>query len=293
MRQGWNCAPDRPQIAAVADAGRMRANWPSWQRVAALAAIAAIAAYAALVAWFYWRQESLLFQPQALAPAHEFGLPDVREVRIEVDGATLSALHLKLPQPRGVVFFLHGNSGNLATWFTNSDFYRKANYDLFMLDYRGFGKSSGRIESEAQLRADVRAAWDRVAPQYAGKRKVIYGRSLGTGLASGLAAQVQSDLTILVSPYCSMAELMQRHYPLLPTAILRYPLATCGDVGRIHGRLLLVHGEEDALIPISQSERVLSFAPQATLLRIAGAAHNDVHRFNGYTEALLETLKSL
>ena len=217
----------------------------------------------------------------------------MREVRIDVDGATLSALHLKLPQPRGVVFFLHGNSGNLATWFTNSDFYRKANYDLFMLDYRGYGKSSGRIESEAQLRADVRAAWDRVAPQYAGKRKVIYGRSLGTGLASGLAAQVQSDLTILVSPYCSMGELMHRYYPLLPAAVLRYPLATCGDVGQIHGRLLLVHGEEDALIPISQSERVLTFAPRATLLRIPGAAHNDVHQFGTYTDALLQTLRSL
>lgn len=285
--------PDKPPLTAVGDAGPLRATWLSWQRVAALACIAAIAAYALLLAWVYLRQERLLFRPEPLAAAHEFGLPDVREVRIDVDGATLSALHLKLPQPRGVVFFLHGNNGNLATWFTNSDFYRKANYDLFMLDYRGYGKSSGRIESEAQLRADVRAAWNSVAPQYAGKHKVIYGRSLGTGLASGLAAQVQSDLTILVSPYCSMGELMEMYYPLLPAAVLRYPLATCGDVGQIHGRLLLVHGEEDALIPISQSERVLSFAPRATLLRIPGASHNDVHQFSTYTEALLQTLKSL
>ena len=162
-----------------------------------------------------------------------------------------------------------------------------------MYKRQGYGKSSGRIESEAQLRADVRAAWDRVAPQYTGKRKVIYGRSLGTALASGLAAQVQSDLTILVSPYCSMGELMQTYYPLLPTVILRYPLATCGDVGQIRGRLLLVHGEKDTLIPIGQSERILLFAPQATLLRIPGAAHNDVHEFSTYTEALLQTLKSL
>jgi alpha-beta hydrolase superfamily lysophospholipase len=90
----------------------------------------------------------------------------------------------------------------------HSDFYRAANYDLFMLDYRGYGKSSGRIESEAQLRADVLAAWRTVEAQYAGKRKVIYGRSLGTALAAGLAAEVQPDLTILVSPYCDMAQLM-------------------------------------------------------------------------------------
>jgi hypothetical protein len=119
-----------------------------------------------------------------------------------------------------------------------------------MLDYRGYGKSSGRIESEEQLRADVRAAWQAVAPQYAGKRTVIYGRSLGTALAAGLAAEVQPDLTILVSPYCSMRQLMRQHHPLLPPALLRYPLATCADAVRIDGPLLLVHGEQDTLIPI-------------------------------------------
>ena len=93
---------------------------------------------------------------------------------IDVTGARLSALHLRLPDPQGVVFFLHGNNGNLATWFVNADFYRAANYDLFMLDYRGYGKSSGRIESEEQLRADVLAAWRSVAGRYLGKRRVIY-----------------------------------------------------------------------------------------------------------------------
>ena len=245
------------------------------------------------MAWVYWHQEGLLFDPEPLAPAYEFAIPDTSEVRIEVAGATLSALHLKLPRPRGVVFFLHGNSGNLATWFTNVEFYRKANYDLFMLDYRGFGKSSGHIESDAQLRADVVAAWNRVAPQYAGKRIVIFGRSLGTALASELAAQVRPDLTVLVSPYCSMAELMGIHYPLLPAVVLRYPLSTCQSAGRIHGPLLLVHGEQDRLIPIDQSERILSFAHQARLLRIAGAAHNDVHQFGSYNDALLRALGSL
>jgi hypothetical protein len=269
------------------------ASGSAWWRPAAIAIVAGCAIVSALLGWVYWHQEELLFHPEALAPGYQFGLPDVQEERIEVAGATLSALHLKLPRPRGVVFFLHGNSGNLATWFTNSDFYRRANYDLFMIDYRGFGKTTGRIESEAQLRSDVLAAWQHVAPQYAGKRKVIYGRSLGTGLAAGLATQVQADLTILVSPYCSMAEIMRRHYPLLPTFVLRYPLATCDDVGRIQGSLLLVHGDQDELIPISQSERLLELAPHARLLRIRGAGHSDVHQFGTYTDTLLQLLRAL
>ena len=66
-------------------------------------------------------------------------------------GATLHALHFMQEQPRGLVFFLHGNAGNLQTWTTGIDFYRRVNYDLFILDYRGYGKSTGHIESEQQL----------------------------------------------------------------------------------------------------------------------------------------------
>lgn len=265
----------------------------SWRRLAALLTALAGVVYLAVLAGIYVFQERLIFRPEPLPASYRFVLADVHERRINVGDATLSALHLQLPHPRGVVFFLHGNSGNLATWLTDTELYRAANYDLFMIDYRRYGKSSGRIESEAQLRADVLAAWRTVAPQYAGKRQVIYGRSLGTALAAGLAAEVQPDLTILVSPYCSMAQLMHEQYPLLPTVLLRYPLATCLDASQLRSPLLLVHGEADGLIPIEHSEQLLAVAPQAMLLRLPGAGHADLHRFGAYTEALLTALKTL
>jgi pimeloyl-ACP methyl ester carboxylesterase len=261
--------------------------------VSALLGAAALAG----AGWLYWRQESLIFFPEPLPADYRFAVPGAEEVRIAVDGASLSALHLKLPAPRGVVFFLHGNGGNLASWFTNAEFYREVNFDLFMIDYRGYGKSTGRIESEAQLRADVRAAWDYLAPLYAGKPKVIFGRSLGTALAAGLAADLPQDeppaLTLLVSPYCSLRELMKLHYPLLPTALLRYPLDTCQDAARLAGPLLLFHGEQDALIPIIHSERILARAPAARLLRVGGAAHNDIHLFAPYLDGLRKALHDL
>ncbi|MCB1916205.1 MAG: alpha/beta fold hydrolase [Rhodocyclaceae bacterium] len=262
-------------------------------RIAAIAAVVAMGVCATALGAVYWRQEALLFEPTVLPPDHTFAIADTREVRVEVDGATLSALHLRLPNPKGVIFFLHGNGGNLASWFTNPAFYRSVNYDLFMIDYRGYGKSTGRVESEAQLRADVRRAWDWVAPHYAGKSNVIYGRSLGSALAGGLAAEVQPALTILVSPYCSMAELARLHYPLIPTWLLRYPLSTCRDVARVRSALLLLHGEQDLLIPITQSEQIQVRAPQAELVRIVGAGHNDVHRFDAYTESLIAHLRAL
>jgi pimeloyl-ACP methyl ester carboxylesterase len=262
-------------------------------RAAAIAIAVAIAVYGAALAWVYLQQESLLFYPEPLPPGHAFALPDVREVSIDVDGATLSALHLRLPDPKGIVFFLHGNGGNLATWFTGSAFYRRANYDLFMLDYRGYGRSTGRIASEAQLRADVRKAWDSIAPLYRGKRQVIYGRSLGTALAAGLAGEVQPDLTILVSPYWSMNDLARTHFPWVPPALLRYPLATNLDIRGIRTPVMLIHGERDPLIPIGHSERLQAAMPQVEFLRVPGAAHDDVHRFDLYLDALARRLDLL
>jgi uncharacterized protein len=133
----------------------------------------ALLALGGIGGWFYFSQERLIFHPSPLPASHEFSLPLVTEVKIPVEGATLSAAHFKHPDSKGMVFFLHGNGGTLATWLRSTDFYRRNRFDVFMIDYRGYGKSTGTIESEAQLHADVRAAWDSIAPQYAGKPRVI------------------------------------------------------------------------------------------------------------------------
>jgi len=254
----------------------------------------ALLAYLLGLGWLYLRQERLLFQPQILPADYRFNLgPDVHELSIAVPGATLSALHLRLPEPKGVIFFLHGNGGSLEDWFVNPDFYRRANYDLFMLDYRGYGKSTGRIESEAQLRADVAIAWALIAPRYRTLQKVIYGRSLGTGLAAGLAAEVQPELTVLVSPYLSMQALLHEHYPAVPAALLRYPLRTDAYLPRIQGPVLLVHGEQDTLIPPAHSAALLPLARQGRLLRVPQAAHNDLQDFAIYRDGLRQALERL
>lgn len=250
--------------------------------------------YAALMAALYVNQEGLLFFPQPLAPdARLTRETDVQELTLQVPGATLSALHLKRPGAKGLVFFLHGNAGNLTSWFTESDLYRATGYDVFMIDYRGYGKSTGRVSSEAQLRADVRAAWDHIAPQYAGRHRVIYGRSLGTALAAGLAADVQPELTILVSPYSSMQAMARENYRFVPGVLVRYPLRTEDDAARIRGPLLLVHADADALIGLHHSQAILARAPHAQLVTLRGAGHGDLHGFADYDRTLRTALSAL
>ncbi|HEY0887225.1 MAG TPA: alpha/beta fold hydrolase [Ramlibacter sp.] len=255
-----------------------------------LAAVGAV--YTAAIGWLWFRQERLLFEPTPL-PADEplVSDPDVIEEWIEVPGARLSAAQLRLPAPRGVVFFLHGNSGNLRDCLVDIDAFRQVDFDVVMFDYRGYGKSTSCIASEAQLRADVAAVWAHYAPQYEGKRIVIAGQSLGTALAAGLSAELCAaghapDLTLLVSPYSSMRALADELYPWVPRQVLRYPLHTAEHAARLKGPLMLIHGDKDELIGIHHSHALRTAAPAAQFLCVEGAGHGDVHKFPSFRKAL-------
>ena len=260
------------------------------------ALLAVLAVYSTAIGWLWFRQERLLFEPSPLPADHLLSTdPDVRELSIEVPGARLSVAHLQLPEPRGVVFFLHGNSGNLQRWLIGLDAFREMNFDVVMFDYRGFGKSTGRIESEVQLRADVRAVWAQFSLQYAGKRVVIAGQSLGTALAAGLSAELCADnrapaLTLMVSPYSSMRALADELYPWVPSRVLRYPLSTMDHVCLLKGPLMLIHGDKDKLIGFHHSQALHRAAPGAQLLCIEGAGHGDVHQFASYRQGVAAAL---
>ncbi|MGF1546097.1 MAG: alpha/beta hydrolase [Thiotrichales bacterium] len=261
-------------------------------RIALLALMLSLP-YSFALGWMWVSQESFLFFPTRLAPDHRFEFAGVDEVVIPVEGAELSALHLKNAEPRGLVFFLHGNGGSLENWFTGVDFYRRIEWDLFMLDYRGYGKSSGTIEREAQLHADVRAAWDHVAPQYSARPIVIYGRSLGTGLATRLALEVDAAQLVLVSPYTSLRELARFYFPWIPTAVLRYPMPTDAWLPAVKTPIWIVHGDDDEVIPFAHAETLVGLNPAAELLRLPGVRHNDVHLSRNYLDAFAARLEAL
>ena len=251
-----------------------------------------IVSVVAFTAYLYIDQESMIFASATLPQDHQFAF-DVtfEEVTISVDGADINGLHFQQSNPRGLIFFLHGNSGNLDSWTTNVDYYQRVNYDMFMIDYRGYGKSTGTIQSEAQLHADVRLAWDSVAPQYGTKSTVSYGRSLGTALAAELAADVNPDLLILVSPFRSMVAMARRQYPFLPEWLVRYPLRTDKVIGAIQTPTIIMHGAEDSFVPLTHSYELRDLArTSAKLLVIEGAGHNDVHKFSSYIDGLTSVL---
>lgn len=265
----------------------------SWGRSVIYLIVAVVALYGAALVLLYWRQEVLLFAPTRLPADHRFGVEGVVERTIPVEGAMLSALHFRQPGAKGVVFFLHGNGGSLQEWVTGTEFYRRTGFDLFIIDYRGYGKSTGQITSEAQLHADVAAAWRFIAPEYAGRKVVLYGRSLGSGLATRLATEVKADLLVLVSPYSSLLATARDHYPWVPPFVMRYPVRTDQWLPAVKMPVLLVHGDADRLIGIEHAERLKAIRPDATLARLPGVSHNDVHLSPEYVEALAAAVGKL
>jgi pimeloyl-ACP methyl ester carboxylesterase len=267
----------------------------SWKRLLISAVSVLATAYILFAAAVYVKQDAMIFQGSTLPADHQFHFDQPFEERtLSVDGARLSAIRFTQEDPLGLIFFLHGNGGNLESWSSGADYYQRVNYDMFMLDYRGYGKSTGSNQSQAQLHDDVRKAWDSIAPQYAGKPIIIYGRSLGAALAAELATHVDAEKVILVSPFTSLEAMAKAQYPLLPLSLVRYPLRTSRIIGKIKAPVILVHGDRDSLIPIAHSEALLQLTNgNSKLLVIAGAGHNDIHHFKSYLDGLTAELPGL
>lgn len=261
--------------------------------------------YLLAVTAIFFLQEKMIFPGDKLPDDFIFRkLPGLQERTVAVDGGELSALHFKNDEPRGLIFFLHGNAGNLDSWVPDVDFYAREQYDMFMIDYRGYGKSTGRIQSQSQLENDVLAAWQSVAPEYHTKNLpiVIYGRSLGTYLATNLARGVNADLLALVSPYTSITDLAKKTFPWIPTGLLKYPLATRKIIDEIKIPIIILHGTEDALIDPSHALTLHELAQArdiaapvnksdfSTLALIEQAGHADIHDYTQYQRALAEAL---
>ena len=142
--------------------------------------------------------------------------------------------------------------------------------------------------------SDVRTAWNRIAPAYAGKPVAILGRSLGTGLATRLARDVKPDLLVLVSPYASLLRLAREHYPSMPRALFKYPLESDRLIAAVTSPVLILHGRNDALIPVAHAQaRGAACGGGAELLPGDGAGHDDIQDFAAYRDALARSLADL
>jgi uncharacterized protein len=185
-------------------------------------AIIAIGGYVLICAALYLLQERLIFYPEVLAPDFTFTFPErFEEIALPSYIAVISALYFKADHPTGIVLYFHGNAGSLRCWGAVAATFVERGYDVLMPDYRGYGKSSGRIASEQMLHQDAAVDYQYLLAHYPEDQIVIYGRSIGSGIATYLAKSHRPRLLILETPYFSLKEIVRQHYPFVPGALLK------------------------------------------------------------------------
>lgn len=261
-----------------------------------LPACVVLAIYTALCAALYFFQARMIFPASPLPSNFSFrAMQGVEEVKIPIDAGELSALHFKNPSPKGLIFFLHGNAGNLDTWVPDVEYYRRESFDLFMLDYRSYGKSDGKVISQQQMVDDVKLAWQAVGPAYQEREipVMIYGRSIGTYFATKLASEVSHDALVLVSPFTSVYQLVAEKFPFMPRFLLRFKLRTDLLLPNVSSPIYLIHGDKDALIPLAHAQALASLSNDIQLTEVAGAGHSDIHDFELYKSTMSAIARSI
>lgn len=229
-----------------------------------------------LLSLLYFFQERLIFHPQKLAKDYIFDFPQpFEEINISVeDQTTLNGLLFKTAAPKGLIVYLHGNAGSLASWGAVAKAYTDLNYDVFIYDYRGYGKSEGAIRNENQLFADNQKVYDYLK-NYKYPKTIILGYSIGTGMAAQLAATNKPDLLILQAPYYSLTDLVQHSFPALPSFVLKYKFETYKLLDNCSFPVVLFHGDEDEVIYYQSSEKLLkTLKPEDRLVTLKGQGHN-------------------
>jgi pimeloyl-ACP methyl ester carboxylesterase len=274
--------------------------------------------YAALLVIVYFIQERFIFKPEKLPAGfqYKYDIP-FKELFFDVSpGVRINGLHFYRADPVGLILYLHGNSRSIKGWAKYArDFYRY-NYDVVMVDYRGFGKSTGR-RSERDMLNDIQFVYDSLLRQFiagrqaqpqpspqphqspqlttlnAGQHILVYGRSIGSGFAAKLAADNDPRYLILDSPYYNFRKVVGRFLPILPVRyVLRYHLRTDLWLPRVRCHTYIIHGTRDWLIPIRQSERLQKLNPsRITLIRIEGGRHNNLTTFPEYHNFLRDILR--
>lgn len=251
--------------------------------------------YVSLCALLFLVQEKIIFLPDKLDKAHQFSFSiPFEEINIVTDDdKLLHGLLFKADSSRGLIFYLHGNGGSVNAWGDIAETYTKLHYDIFLLDYRGYGKSDGTIESELQLFSDVHLAYKEMLKRYKEDNVIVLGYSIGTGLAAQLASTNNPALLILQAPYVSLTDVMRRTYPFIPTFLLKYKLETFRYIVECEMPIVLFHGDSDEVIAYDSSVKLKALLkPSDTLITIPGQGHNRMTYNPRYVAAMMKILKT-
>jgi len=253
-----------------------------------------IVLYVLICIVLYFFQEKLIFFPETLDKNYKFSFTQPFEelnVKTKQDNS-LNGLLFKSLNSKGLIFYLHGNAGSLQNWGDVALRYTDLHYDVFILDYPGYGKSSGPIKNQTQLFDDVQVVYDEMKKRYSEDSIIVLGYSIGTGLAAKLASTNHPKLLILQAPYYSLTDLMRHTYPIIPTFLLKYKLKTNQYLKDCKMPVVIFHGNQDEVVYYGSSLKLKEELKSSdTLITLTHQGHNGMTDNPEYIAAIKTILK--
>ncbi len=250
----------------------------------------ALAAYAALIGGLFFFQRQLLYLPDKTRPElPQLAQLGVREVTVTTaDGLALLSWYLPRQPGRPFIAYFHGNGGHIGYRVKRLLRFAREGYGLLMLEYRGYGGNPG-TPSEAGFYTDAGAALDFIEREAVpANRLVLYGESLGSGVAVQAAAQHEIAGLILEAPFTSVAEVAQCHFPYVPAArMVADRFDSLSRIGKVNAPILILHGDRDRIVPVRFGRALFEAAPEPKEgWFVPEGGHEDLARYGGLDAAV-------
>ena len=243
----------------------------------------------------YFLQEKLIFQPTTLEQDYkfEFDYPFEELFFKHENGAIINAIHFKKENPKGVILYFHGNAGDLSRWGNITSFFVEKDYDVLVMDYRTYGKSTGKLSEDA-LYEDAQMCYNHLLKTYSENKITLYGRSLGTGIATQLASKNKPKQLILETPYYSLVSVAKHRFPIFPVRqLLKYKIPSFKFIQQVECPITIFHGTDDSVVPFESGKQLFNECnnEDKVFIEIEGGQHNDLIEFEEYLNQIEKILQ--
>ncbi len=241
-------------------------------------------------------QEKFIFQNVKLDSNYSFSFEqNFEEITLNTNNnSEINALLFKAENPKGVLLYFHGNKGNLVRWGKIASYFTKYNLDVFVIDYRSYGKSKGKFDEKSMYK-DAQICYDYLKGRYSENEISIYGRSLGCTFAVRTAAKNNPKQLILESPFYNLKDVAKYHYPFLPFKfLLKYKFNTNTYISEVLCKTTIFHGTKDKVVPLSSGKKIYerSNLPQTSFFAIEGGTHHNLFDFSVYQDEISVLFKN-
>jgi pimeloyl-ACP methyl ester carboxylesterase len=236
----------------------------------------------------YFIQDEILFRPKPLSPEYKFSFEQpFEEINIPVENENLSIVKFQPDNSRkGIILFYHGNMENVEHYKKYPPIFLKNRYEVWMIDYPGFGKTTGK-RTEEIMNKQALLMYDAASKEIKWDSIIIYGKSIGTGVASYVAANRRCRQLILETPYYSIPSLAKHYFPIYPvTSLIKYSFPVHDYLKKLTSPIILLHGTKDEIIPYSHSKCLKEENKNIELIPIKNGKHNNLSDFDLFQKTI-------